>query len=701
MIRFYAVFFVVMLGAQQYLYAQTPMTLHDPKLDYPLNESVLVLEDPAGEWGIDDVLHPSINSRFIDDSGKLSYGFTSITYWFKFKLRNEAHYLHEWVLEIPYPLLDKLEVFQMNEDGVWDKTLLGDYVPFYNREIIYRNFVVPLNFMDHREHTFYVRVSTSSSMRVPLIARSLPRFQEESLESEIIYGIYYGIMLVMLVYNLLVFFTLNDISYLFYVVSIFFTLTLFSALSGHAFQYLWFDSIWWANHIIALSMGGLAIGTALFASTFLEVKKYSHTWHYILNFIIGSGVVIIIATIFLGYATAVIMGTLVLALDAIALLSTGVVCLAKGNKAARYYIMAWTGYLLGAVLIILVSYGVLPSYPIFAHAVEAGSAIEVTLLAIALSDKYSLIRKEKEALQAEALESQRRTNITLEEKVSERTHEINVKREEIERKNKRLENQNDEINHQKEKIESSIRYAQRIQTAMLPSELEVRKFMPESFIFFKPRDIVSGDFYWLSEREGKLILAVADCTGHGVPGAFMSMLGSNLLNEIVNERNITSPELILQELNEGVRKSLSQDYSQNQDGMEISICAIDRKARQIAFAGANSPLLYIHEHQLELIKGDRMPIGGHRKRYIGKQFHKKIINVEPSTAIYMFSDGFRDQFGGSNGDKFMMKRFQRLLQDINQEPMEAQEIMITRTFREWVGDNRQIDDVLVVGLRIE
>lgn len=681
--------------------AQLPITLNDPSQSHNLQGRVEVLVDTSKELSMDDILKPSVKENFSVDKKSLSYGFTDDAYWFRFRLRNEESALKgSWALEIPYPVLDKVEVYQLTEDGIWHVSELGDTYPFYKREFIYRHFIVPLNFIDRSVHTFYVKIETGSSMRVPMRIRSVAELQESNLETEIIYGIYYGVMLVMLIYNLLVFFTLNDTSYLYYVLSIFFTITLFSSLSGHAFQYLWYDSIWWANQIIPISMGGLAIGSALFARSFLEVKKYSRPLYHLLNVIIGSGIAIIIATIALGYIVTV-MGVFLLAVDTFVLLTTGIICWKRGNRAARYYVFAWVFYLLGALLIILVSYGLLPSHPILLHAVEVGSAIEVTLLAIALSDRYSIIRKDRERLQVEALEGQRKMTMVLEERVAERTIEINRKKEEIERKNQRLEQQNQEIAHQKDNIEGSIRYARRIQAAMLPSEREFREALPEAFVFYKPRDIVSGDFYWLTQKEGKLIVAVSDCTGHGVPGAFMSMLGTSLLSEIINLRGIEDPAIILEELNKGVKQSLNQDYTQNHDGMEISICVFDKRRYEIEFAGANTSLIYIQDDELEVVKGDRLPIGGHRDRYEGREFRTKRLPWEAGMAIYMYSDGFRDQFGGAKGEKFMMRRFKSLLKDISQEPMEAQEIIIRRTFKDWLGSRRQLDDVLIMGIRLE
>lgn len=264
--------------------------------------------------------------------------------------------------------------------------------------------------------------------------------------------------------------------------------------------------------------------------------------------------------------------------------------------------------------------------------------------------------------------------------------------------------QKEEIEKQKKKITSSIQYARRIQSAVLPPDEEISQIIPNHFILHKPRDIVSGDFYWFTEKEGVAILAVADCTGHGVPGAFMSMLGTAYLNEIVNKiginkhiRSLNANE-ILGQLRENVIKSLHQtNNTDSKDGMDVALCIIDFENHQLQFAGANNPLLLIRNNEITEIKGDRMPIG------IGKHqtpFTNHELDLQKDDVIFMFSDGYVDQFGGSKGGKFLLKRFKKLLMEVHGYSFDEQKSVLEKNFNEWRGTHFQVDDVLVVGLKI-
>ena len=256
------------------------------------------------------------------------------------------------------------------------------------------------------------------------------------------------------------------------------------------------------------------------------------------------------------------------------------------------------------------------------------------------------------------------------------------------------------IQHQHENITHSINYAQRIQNAMLPHQETFRELLPQSFVLFKPKDIVSGDFYWLHKTEtGKVIIAAVDCTGHGVPGAFMSMIGFNLLNTIVAQ-GISEPHLILSALNKSVYHALQQHKSDNKDGMDMTICTIDENNRVIEFAGAKNPLIVIKNNELEVFKGDSHPIGGSQGG-ADKEYTKHVINIDQPTFVYMISDGYQDQFGGAEGKKFMIKNLKELFLQLHQEPFEQQRNVLDTTIEAWKGKKeKQIDDILIMGFKV-
>jgi serine phosphatase RsbU (regulator of sigma subunit) len=288
----------------------------------------------------------------------------------------------------------------------------------------------------------------------------------------------------------------------------------------------------------------------------------------------------------------------------------------------------------------------------------------------------------------------KQANIALEQKnaLIEKQNEEITKQRDIARE------QRDRIAAQKKEIMDSIVYAQRIQKAILPNIQMIKESLEHFFILFKPRDIVSGDFYWESRVGDEIIVIAADCTGHGVPGAFMSMLGVTFLNEIVNSKRTTKPGEILNMLRDKVIKSLNQQYDNPlRDGMDISVINYNFATKQVSFAGANNPLFLIQGGELTEIKADKMPIALYDKMV---SFSDKTVELKSGDCLYIFSDGYVDQFGGPKGKKFMKKRFKQLLLDNYHLPMEEQRELLDRTYEEWKAGHEQVDDVLVIGLKI-
>ncbi|MCA1756708.1 MAG: SpoIIE family protein phosphatase [Bacteroidales bacterium] len=281
----------------------------------------------------------------------------------------------------------------------------------------------------------------------------------------------------------------------------------------------------------------------------------------------------------------------------------------------------------------------------------------------------------------------------LEDKVRERTAEI-------ESTKKHIELQRDEIIKQKEEITSSITYASRIQDAILPEEDLCRRLFRDHFVLFKPRDIVSGDFYWIHEEMERITFAVADCTGHGVPGAIMSMLGISLLNEIASNSNgnLMAGDM-LGVLREKVIFSLNQTGSGDEatDGMDMSLCILERETGQLQFAGAFNPLWLVRDGRLTEFSADRMPVGYDMKLSL---FNTRETTVQEGDALYLLSDGYYDQFGGKNDKRFSSRRLKSVIREISHLPMNRQREVLDERFRRWMGGGEQIDDVLIMGIRI-
>jgi serine phosphatase RsbU (regulator of sigma subunit) len=282
----------------------------------------------------------------------------------------------------------------------------------------------------------------------------------------------------------------------------------------------------------------------------------------------------------------------------------------------------------------------------------------------------------------------------LEQKVRDRTAEVVAQKVEIEA-------QRDLLAEQQKHILDSIQYSKRLQNAILPTNDFIHELFPESFVLYMPKDIISGDFYWFHHDEKRHYFSAIDCTGHGVPGALVSMVGQNWLNYAVKDLRLEKPSDILDALNDGVMSTFKErdDDTSVKDGMDIALCCIDYEKMKLQFAGAYNPVIVISDGEATQIKGDKFPIGAFFRGTKGK-FLNHEIEVKKGDIVYVFSDGYADQFGEESGFKFLTKRFRQLLFDIHQKPMKEQKNILETTIHEWMGSLEQLDDITVVGIKV-
>ncbi|MFC2086238.1 two-component regulator propeller domain-containing protein, partial [Bacteroidota bacterium] len=374
-------------------------------------------------------------------------------------------------------------------------------------------------------------------------------------------------------------------------------------------------------------------------------------------------------------------------------------------------------------IIAYISYVVLLLIIIYSYIKYREKALrqEKKILEQKVEERTKEVVQQKDEIQEknEALKEQQEEILTANEELVQQKEEIQVINENLQQQNEEIVSQRDEIEaqrnlalEQKDQIEAqsksmtdSIQYAKRIQTAMLPPEAYIHELLHENFILYKPRDVVSGDFYWVKQVNQYIILVAADCTGHGVPGAFMSMLGVSFLNEIVQQREITQANQVLNELRRKIKHSLRQHgkKDESKDGMDIAICAIDTKTNKMQYSGAFNPLILIKykkgKTELTEIKADRMPVGIYPGRE--ESFTNHEIQLEIGHTFYIFTDGYPDQLGGEKGKKFMTANFKKLLLEIQDHSMAEQKEILERRLADWMGSEPQVDDILVIGVRIE
>ncbi|HAS40949.1 MAG TPA: serine/threonine protein kinase [Microscillaceae bacterium] len=658
-------------------------------------------EDKTGKLSFEQVQQ----QHFIPNrASSLNFGYSSSTFWIRLQLQN-ASAANDWRFLSFIPYHNYLDYWQQTSPNTWKHIQTGWMYPFASRgNFEHVGFAFPLDLPQGSITTIYFKLSGYDPLTFPLELiqkQSLDlRFQLENLY----YGIYFGILAVMLLYNLFIYVTLRDRNYLYYVAYILCLLIIFSSSTGYLFRYIHPDLPLINLYSSRITMGVIVIMTSLFAIHFLELKKYI-LWFYKLFLIdIGLAVLAIIVTGTELYSSAT---NDLLSIHSPLLLLAGILAWRRGNQSARYYVLAWSIFIIGATTITLRNMGLLPINAFTTHTVEIGSALEIILLSLALADKYRILRIEKEKATYEALIIQQKANEELEGKVKERTLELSESNTELRQINEELDAtlhtvrlQKNEIEEQNIQINDSIHYAQRIQQAILPLEHRMKEILPPHFLLYRPRDIVSGDFYWAEKLGDKAFLIVGDCTGHGVPGAFMTMLGIQAINQIVLQKGVEAPHQILNLLDEMLPSLLKSENTSVNDGMDIAVVVLDTQQQTLSFAGAKSPLLMIQEGHLVEIKGNNFAINGFRsKSSLDESYTLHSFPLSTNTQFFLSTDGFQDQFGGDRGRKFMKRRFKNLLSTLAPHSVETQQLMLENELDSWMDGYRQLDDILVLGIK--
>ncbi|WP_027002567.1 7TM diverse intracellular signaling domain-containing protein [Hugenholtzia roseola] len=692
---------VTPLSAQQNTFPP-PIKAWEVESTAAIGLQTLIYEDPTAQKTVEEVLQ---NPDFFkqNEVENPNFGYTDSNIWFKFSVQNENIAPIERWLEVSYALLDSITLYEIVENKVVSELALGDGIKFSLRPIDHPNVVYPLQLPAKSQKYYLMRVRSQGTLAIPLQLWAIEPFFSTYGKFQIGFGIYYGTMLVMLLYNLFIFFSLKDRTYLLYVANITVIALFQLSFNGIGFQYLWSETPAWQDLSIAIFVACMSIFSLSFSVNFLNTRLYAPTLHKIILALIAIAFVELALTFFVPYKYSVRFVTIFGFLGSLILIITGFRTYLKGYKASRFFLLAWIVYLIGVLLTALRAFGILPTNFVTLYSVQIGSALEVVLLSLGLADRINMLRKEladkaieEERLKREHEELQRRQIVAqkqeLERLVAERTADLAQKTQELE-----VQNQN---------ITDSIQYAKRIQQAILPTSEQLSRALGDGFIYFRPRDLVSGDFYWFSQKEDKMFLAVADCTGHGVPGALMSMIGNTLLNQIVNEKGVSKPAKILELLHKEVQYLLKQDNHDNnpfqaRDGMDIALCAYTPETHCLEFAGANRPIWLVQQGTWQEVRGDKRSIGGWQKEK-HRTFTNHIIDLkEGETTFYLSSDGYYDQFGGAQNRKFMRAKFRSLLMDLQGQDFKAQKQKLEEVMQAWKGNNPQIDDILVVGFKIQ
>jgi two-component system, sensor histidine kinase LadS len=694
---------------------------------FRLDKELLVFGDTTNYFSLDSIfLYAEPIHAFEKPDPALPF------YWTKIILKNRTGSNLDFVIttnEFPVKRLYVLE-----EDGFVQKQESGYSIPLKKKAFPnYDNyFIINLHKSEQKTLIFtYQKLSSFHEKPDPFFIEFRSKdltlgqiFRQRHLEYAFL-----AVIFVMALYNLILFLFIRQISYLWYVLAISFFGIYYVFQSGLGFEFILgdFPLFYYRGGIypIMLSM----IFTTLFTRTFLNTEQILPKWDRFLKYYVWLYAIPFCSLFIhhftqnpdLSYFAQQINLSITFFLIIFNIL-IGYKTYKRKSRQGLIYLVAFSLLALsGAIYVatfIFTNFNLLTS-----NFLLIGYMLQTIFFSLGLADRINQLRKEinQQRLEKERLEKEKAVqwksmleeqNQLLEYKVEERTlqisrinnelyqtiEELNSSNEMLNHTNAQMEEQKKNLELVNKKITDSIRYARTIQKATLPNDQYIHSLLPNSFVLFKPRDIVSGDFYWFGKQDEKIIIAAIDCTGHGVPGAFMSMIANDLLNEIINHRKITHPGKILSELHIGVRAVLKQSETSNNDGMEMAICTIDPDKKSLLFAGAKNPLFYFAQNQLHIIKGDRYSIGGYLEENV-KDFTTHKIQLSSDMIFYLFSDGYQDQFS-ENGKKLMLKGFKQILIAIHQLPMEEQKVQLSENFKKWKGAEEQVDDMLIIGFKL-
>ena len=847
--------------------AQHEIKLNSDEHIFSIGQEVYYFEDPSHKLHLASIIESGFADSFTKSTSQiLNFGIANATFWLRFTVKADSQQMNEnWLLELAFPAIDEVEFYFQDSVGNWQVKKYGDSLPFEQREFYYRNFIISLPQLSEGSHTFYLKLTTQGVATFPLkLLKENQLYQ--IIQNDLIYAVFFGAMWVMLIYNLFVFFALKDMSYLLYVAVILVAFSYLFAIRGFAFQHLFPNNPLFANKLTLLSASLWIVVCPLFANSFLQANKEIPLWSKILKLSSLLGALLFLFVYTLPFNLIAKIVSVVGILACLVMITTGILALRKGQRSARFFILAWSVYLFGVITLIFSNLGFVKTSFLTFHIGEIAAITEVLLLSLALSDRFHLLKKEKENAQIEALTYQKLANADLEYMVKERTAEIIQQNEEIAMQRDTLEKQKAEleksydnlrllhdigqkvistldirvviermykniksltnadafgvgvynkslyridfegfiengevlkyhfdtlaekhkpsvqcflekkeiilnekdlegypveygelpkgvlylpliteeetlgvmsvqsfrgelsnpqnlmlfrnlaayisiglanakvyqtIQDKNQNITDSIRYAQTIQKAILPTERELTRILGDYFVLFRPCQIVSGDFYWVYKTADYAYVAVVDCTGHGVPGAFMSLISHTLLNEAVVERNMSDPKHILEWLSNRVGGALKQNEAEgSRDGLDMSLVVLEQQAdgsAKLRYSGAKQDLYYTEHGQLITLDSDRRTVAGWQRNRM--PYTTQEVIVKSGEMVYMATDGYADQHGQKE-KKIGTSRFKKLLENNAYLALSAQKNLLEEKLDQHQANVQQRDDITILGFKI-
>ncbi|MDG1331743.1 MAG: 7TM diverse intracellular signaling domain-containing protein [Crocinitomicaceae bacterium] len=613
-----------------------------------------------------------------------AFDFTSSSLFLHFIIKNESGKDQSLVLETARPFTNHVDLFCVETK---ETVRSGDAIPFDSKclptHVSALSLFVPSS--ESREYVLQIK-SEGENLNLPMVFHQVDHFLEVDADRKIFMGIFLGIFLFVIIIYMAFFLMLKEKLFLIYVLYATFSGLLQFSVDGFMHEYVFTSGGYFTQHCVIFIAGAVVILGVEYASRYLAISGFLRKLRSMLITLVAITMVLsLIPQVKFELPFRLING---FSLVGLIFMIVAALVQRRKIKVSNLFLIGLSCLVLGGLVFVLGNIGVLNLPFITKNALKIGTLLEMIFLAILMAGRYKTLQEEREKAQMQLLNQLEKANVQLEIQVAERTKEIESQRILLKEKN--------------QDFMASVTYAERIQSAVLSNEDKFRNLLPDSFVLFRPKDVVSGDFYWIDELKGnKIGYVTADCTGHGVPGALVSIIGNHLLESGKAENGLLNPGRALDEVSIGMNAALNSQYASEQirDGMDLTLCLIDQKEKKLHFSGARNSAYIIRKGELIELKGDRKSIGFNPKEET-HEFQTQSFDLETGDMIYTCSDGYMDQFGGERGKKFMSKRLKALFAEISSLPLEEQREQLSSTLTDWIGDLEQLDDVLVIGVRI-
>ena len=626
-------------------------------------------------------------------SGRVTYAKNGVV-WLKFVLQADAG---TYLLELKESQLADVKFYHPLANGTYQVVERSNYYQWFLKTT---HRLIPITFFNNQPQTFYLRCYAKGIVRVPLAIGTKEAFIEKNHWEDLFQGAFFGCLVLMLLYNLFIYLRIRDLSYLYYVLYLGSITVYIVMVTGHGTEFLWPHNPYLGNYnFVAFSF--FWVFMFLFSNHFLNTRRYAPRLR------VWSQVLIILGVLpgvvgFIQEPLAELMQQILVPLAGIFLI-TSAILVSKQYSVAKLYVLGWIGFLSGGVSVVLHLAGILHWSFDPMYLVELGALFELLFFSLALAARIKYYQQENHRLMSEQ-------NELLSQKVEEKTQALRDANRELLASNEELQITQEEIASQRDAIEAknlfvgkSIKAARHIQEAMLPFEDEIDRLLPEYFILYKPRDIVSGDFYWIDKIENKTFVIALDCTGHGVPGAFMSMIANTLLDNVIKVNKILEPAQILENLHGQVKVGLKQEATRDRSGMDVALLVFERPQNNdhfmIQFAGAKRPLYYVkaNESKLGVLPGTRRSVGGVQPARV--VFENQNLELLKGSILYVGSDGFEDQ-NDEKRKKFGVLKLRSVLLQFASLPLDLQKEQLERVLDTHMSNTDQRDDILLMGVRL-